>query len=298
MALYLHNSNAMNMALTAFNKNQSQLENVYTRLSSGLRINSAKDDPAGLQISDRMTSEINGYIQGSRNTQDGISVAQTAEGALDETKNMLQRIRTLAVQAANGTNTDTDRASINAEVAQLSLEITRIACKTTYAGARILAGIGKGSLLSADGMISIQVSGHANEVIKISGLSAGFTLSALSLRAHAGSSVFLKGKEGMVFDVSTASGAQNVLSTIDKVINVVSSTQGTLGGVQQRFESVIRLNSTMRNNMTDARSRILDTDYAECASSLANLTVLSQLLPSLYQQINNQRSLVLQLLQN
>ena len=147
-------------------------------------------------------------------------------------------------------------------------------------------------------MISIQVSGHANDVIKISGLSAGFTLSALSLRAHAGSSVFLKGKEGMVFDVSTASGAQNVLSTIDKVINVVSSTQGTLGGVQQRFESVIRLNSTMRNNMTDARSRILDTDYAECASSLANLTVLSQLLPSLYKQINNQRSLVLQLLQN
>ena len=102
MALYLHNSNAMNMALTAFNKNRGQLENVYTRLSSGLRINSAKDDPAGLQISDRMTSEINGYIQGSRNTQDGISVAQTAEGALDETKNMLQRIRTLAVQAANG----------------------------------------------------------------------------------------------------------------------------------------------------------------------------------------------------
>lgn len=298
MALYLSNSNAMNMALCAFNKNQSQLENVYTRLSSGLRINSAKDDPAGLQIANRMTSEINGYIQGSRNTQDGISVAQTAEGALDETKNMLQRIRTLAVQASNGTNTDTDRASINAEVAQLSMEITRIACKTTYAGAKLLSGVGKGSLLAADGMITIQVSGHANDVIKISGLSTGFTLSALSIRAYADAMAFTKGNEGMVFDVSTASKAQAVLGTIDKVINVVSMTQGTLGGVQQRFESVIRLNSTMRNNLTDARSRIQDTDYAECASELANLTVLSKLLPSIYKQIANQRSIVLQLLQN
>lgn len=298
MALYLRNSNAMNMALTAFNKNQTKLANVYTKLSSGLRINSAKDDPAGLQISDRMTAEINGYIQGSRNTQDGIAVAQTAEGALDETKNMLQRIRTLAVQAANGTNTDTDRASINAEVAQLSMEITRIACKTTYAGSKLLAGVGKGSLLAADGMIAIEVSGHANDVIKISGLSTGFTLSALSLRAHADTKAFTKGNEGTVFDVSSASKAQAVLGTIDKVINVVSMTQGTLGGVQERFESVIRLNDTMRNNMTDARSRIQDTDYAECASELANLSILSKLLSSIYKQIANQGSIVLQLLQS
>ncbi len=298
MALYLHNSNAMNMALAAFNKNQNKLANVYTKLSSGLRINSAKDDPAGLQISDRMTAEINGYIQGSRNTQDGIAVAQTAEGALDETKNMLQRIRTLAVQAANGTNTDADRASINAEVSQLSKEITRIACKTTYAGAKLLAGVGEGSLLADDGMISIQVSGHAHDIIKINGLSTGFTLSALSLKTNADAKAFAKDNEGMVFDVSSASKAQYVLGTIDQIINTVSFTQGTLGGVQERFESVIRLNDTMRNNMADARSRILDTDYAECASELANLSTLSQLLPMIYKQINNQRSMVLQLLQN
>lgn len=139
MALYLTNIAAMhNMrSLSSIN---AGLDTVYKRLSSGKRINSAKDDPAGLQIADRLTSQINGYKQGCRNLSDGLALAQTMEGALDETTDMLQKIRTLAVQAANGTYDDASRAAINSQVQQLCQEITRIGKKTTFGGTVILDG--------------------------------------------------------------------------------------------------------------------------------------------------------------
>ena len=141
MALYVNtNVTSLNSQRRLTNATNS-LDTVYERLSSGLRINSAKDDAAGLQISDRMTAQINGLNQGNRNANDGIALAQTAEGAMEEITTMLQRIRTLANQAATGTNTDADRASIQDEVTQLSAEITRIACRTTYNGQTILAGV-------------------------------------------------------------------------------------------------------------------------------------------------------------
>lgn len=300
MALYITNTQAMT-ALSAFNKNQANLSTVYERLSSGLRINSAKDDPAGLQIADRLTSEINGYIQGSRNTNDGLAVAQTADGALDEIKNMLQRIRTLAVQSGNGTNTSSDRASLNAEAMQLCAEITRIACRTTFAGKGLLCGLNPahtgGSLLNANGHISIQVSGHQNDIINITGLSSGFSLSALAQATGADGAFMKKGPEAGYFDISSEDSAQEVLGHIDKVIAKVSLTQGELGGVEERFESVLRLNSTMRVNMADARSRIEDTDYAEEAQNLASASALSQLMPIMMKQINSQKNLILSLLQ-
>jgi flagellin len=300
MALYITNIQSMR-AQAAFTKNQSQLSTIYERLSSGLRINSAKDDPAGLQISDRMTSEINGYIQGSRNVNDGMALAQTAEGALDEIKNMLQRIRTLAVQSANGTNTSSDRASLNAEAMQLCAEITRIACRTTYAGRGILCGLNKahtgGTMLNKNGHIAIQVSGQAGDIINITGLSAGFTLSALAAATGATGDFIGKGPESSYFDISTEENSQGVLGKIDAVINKVSMTQGELGGVQERFESVLRLNSTMRANAEDARSRIRDTDYAEEASNLAQAMVRQQVMASMMSQINSQKSLILSLLQ-
>lgn len=153
----------------------NNLSTIYQRLSSGLRINSAKDDSAGLQISDRLTSQINGLNQGKRNANDGIAMAQTVEGALDEVTNMLQRIRTLSVQAANGTNTTDDRAAIQEEVNQLSAEITRIACKTTFAGQQVLAGGKNKGLLNDKGHIDFQVGVNHNDTISI-GLSAGFQL--------------------------------------------------------------------------------------------------------------------------
>ena len=300
MALYISNIQSLT-AQAAFSRNQASLATVYERLSSGLRINSARDDPAGLQISDRLTTEINGYVQGSRNVNDGLALAQTADGALDEIKNMLQRIRTLAVQSANGTNTSADRASLNAEARQLSAEITRSACRTTYAGKGLLCGLNPahtgGTLLNRNGMISIQVSGQAGDIINISGLSAGFTLSALAEKAGAQGSFISKGPESSYFDISTEDNAQGVLGHIDAVIGKVSMAQGELGGVQERFESVLRLNSTMRTNLEDARSRIRDTDYAEEASNLAQQSILQQLMPSILKQINSQKSLILSLLQ-
>ena len=140
MALYVNtNVSSLNAQRKLTNATNS-LNVSYQRLSSGLRINSAKDDAAGLQISDRLTSQINGLNQGNRNANDGIALAQTIEGALDETTNMLQRIRTLAVQASTGTNTTKDRQALQEEVTALCDEITRIAEKTTFAGQSILNG--------------------------------------------------------------------------------------------------------------------------------------------------------------
>lgn len=158
------------------------LNTSYQRLASGLRINSAKDDAAGLQISDRLTAQINGLNQGSRNANDAIALAQTMEGALDETTNMLQRIRTLAIQAAKGTNTTEDRIAIQQEVTQLSAEITRIACKSTCAGKQILAGAGKG-LLDGQGRVVFQVGSNVNDTLSVS-LSSGFTVSGIASIAN------------------------------------------------------------------------------------------------------------------
>ena len=140
MALYVNTNVSSINAQRKLTNATNSLNTNYQRLASGLRINSAKDDAAGLQISDRLTAQINGLNQGNRNTNDGIALAQTIEGALDETTNMLQRIRTLAVQSSNGTNTESDRKALQEEVSQLSEEITRIAKQTTFAGGLVLNG--------------------------------------------------------------------------------------------------------------------------------------------------------------
>ena len=147
MALYVNTNVSSINAQRKLANSTLALNTSYQRLSSGLRINSSKDDAAGLQIADRLTAQINGLNQGNRNANDGIALAQTIEGALDETTNMLQRIRTLAVQAANGTNTEKDRKALQEEVNALSDEITRIAQKTTFAGALVLDGGGSKSLM-------------------------------------------------------------------------------------------------------------------------------------------------------
>ena len=151
MALYVNTNVSSINAQRKLANSTLALNTSYQRLSSGLRINSSKDDAAGLQISDRLTSQINGLNQGNRNANDGIALAQTIEGALDETTNMLQRIRTLAVQAANGTNTAKDRKALQEEVTSLSHEITRIAKKTTFAGALVLDGGGDNTLMRKKG---------------------------------------------------------------------------------------------------------------------------------------------------
>lgn len=297
MSIYV-NTNVTSLNTTnKLSKATNSLDTTYKRLSSGYRINSAKDDAAGLQISDRLTSQINGLKQGNRNANDGIALAQTAEGALDEVHTMLQRIRTLSVQAANGTNTTADRNSIQGEVSQLCSEINRIACKTTFGKQEILSGKGVG-LVGADGNISFQVGANANDTTSVS-LSSGFSVEQMS-KAHGGTD---KGTliadadgRGKTFDVSTASKAQNVLADIDSFIGYVDKKRGEFGAVQNRLESTISNQSNIAENESDARSRIRDTDYAEEAANLSQQNIIQQAATSMLTQANSRPQIALSLL--
>ena len=300
MALYV-NTNVTSLNSTSkLNKATHSLDTTYKRLSSGFRINSAKDDAAGLQISNRLTSQINGLNQGNRNANDGIALAQTAEGALDEVHTMLQRIRTLSVQSANGTNTTADRKAIQAEVEQLSSEITRIACKTTFGGYKILAGAKgttacSGNFVGSTGKVSFQVGANANDTISIS-LSIAFTVSGMGSADSVGSACLVKKDGSVSFDLSTASKAQLTLENIDKYIAHVDKTRGQLGAVQNRLESTISNQSNIAENESDARSRIRDTDYAEEAANLSQQTIIQQAATSMLTQANSRPQIALSLL--
>ena len=295
MSIYV-NINVISLNTTnKLSKATHSLDTTYKRLSSGYRINSAKDDAAGLQISDRLTSQINGLKQGNRNANDGIALAQTAEGALDEVHTMLQRIRTLSVQAANGTNTTADRTSIQGEVSQLCSEINRIACKTTFGKQEILSGAGKG-LVGADGKIAFQVGANANDTTSVS-LSSGFTIE--QMKTAAGSNITTVAdadNRGKTFDVSTASKAQAVLADIDSFIGFVDKKRGEFGAVQNRLESTISNQSNIAENESDARSRIRDTDYAEEAANLSQQNIIQQAATSMLTQANSRPQIALSLL--
>ena len=299
MSIYV-NTNVTSLNTTnKLSKATHSLDTTYKRLSSGYRINSAKDDAAGLQISDRLTSQINGLKQGNRNANDGIALAQTAEGALDEVHTMLQRIRTLSVQAANGTNTTADRNSIQGEVSQLCSEINRIACKTTFGGSEILSGkTDKAGSLLVGGKVAFQVGANANDTTSVS-LSSGFTIAQMS-GAHGGTD---SGKliddadaRGKTFDVSTASKAQAVLADIDSYIGYVDKKRGEFGAVQNRLESTISNQSNIAENESDARSRIRDTDYAEEAANLSQQNIIQQAATSMLTQANSRPQIALSLL--
>ena len=295
MSIYV-NTNVTSLNTTnKLSKATHSLDTTYMRLSSGYRINSAKDDAAGLQISNRLTSQINGLKQGNRNANDGIALAQTAEGALDEVHTMLQRIRTLSVQSANGTNTTADRASIQGEVSQLCSEINRIACKTTFGKQEILSGKGKG-LVGADGKIAFQVGANANDTTSVD-LSSGFTIDQLNTAAKANATLVQDAdKRGKTFDVSTASSAQDVLAKIDSFIGYVDEKRGEFGAVQNRLESTISNQSNIAENESDARSRIRDTDYAEEAANLSQQNIIQQAATSMLTQANSRPQIALSLL--
>ena len=299
MSIYV-NTNVSSLNTTnKLSKATHSLDTTYKRLSSGYRINSAKDDAAGLQISDRLTSQINGLKQGNRNANDGIALAQTAEGALDEVHTMLQRIRTLSVQSANGTNTTADRASIQGEVSQLCSEINRIACKTTFGGSEILSGKdtkGQTLLDSKTGKVSFQVGSNHDDTTSVD-LSSGFSVEQLNAAAKANATLVADAdNRGKTFDVSTASSAQNVLAKIDSFIGYVDKKRGEFGAVQNRLESTISNQSNIAENESDARSRIRDTDYAEEAANLSQQNIIQQAATSMLTQANSRPQIALSLL--
>ena len=314
MSLYVQTNVSSLNSQRRLNTATKKLDSTYQHLASGLRINSAKDDAAGLQISNRLTCQIDGLKQGNRNANDGIALCQTMEGALDETTSMLQRIRTLALQAANGTNTTIDRQAIQEEVIQLSQEITRIACKTTYAGKQCIAGVtgkDKGGVLNSNGDIEFQVGAYANDTLKLS-MKNGFTLSGICMdvkKDGAAAPITVTGTNadnndnGMykldgfyTFSVHSASSAQKTIATIDSMINVVDSHRAALGALQNRMESTIRNQENVAENVSDARSRIRDADYSEEASNLTAQNIVQQAATTILTQANQRPQIATSLL--
>lgn len=311
MSLYVQTNVSSLNSQRRLNSATKSLDTTYQRLSSGLRINSAKDDAAGLQISNRLTNQINGLQQGNRNANDGIALCQTMEGALDETTSMLQRIRTLAIQAANGTNTTVDREAIQQEVAQLSAEITRIACKTTFAGRQCLAGVAgsdHGGVLDSKGKVTFQVGAYAFDTLGVS-MSNGFTLSGIYAEKHGTNKItsaetldeqqaglYLNANKAYEFNCYTQCNAQYTIQAIDEIINVVDSKRAELGAIQNRMESTIRNQENVAENVSDARSRIRDADYAEEASNLSAQNIVQQAATSILTQANQRPSIAMSLL--
>ncbi|WP_042880779.1 flagellin N-terminal helical domain-containing protein, partial [Aeromonas sp. ZOR0002] len=266
------------------------LDTSYTRLASGLRINSAKDDAAGLQISNRLTSQINGLDQGNRNANDGISLAQTAEGAMDEVTGMLQRMRTLAQQSANGSNSDKDREALQKEVDQLGSEINRISKDTTFAGTKLLDGSYGGTF---------QVGADANQTIGFSlSQAGGFSISGIAAAATDATvaSVFVSGSTAGGISISSQSKAQAVLAAADAMLGVVDGKRAELGAVQNRLDSTIRNQSNISENVSAARSRIRDADFATETANMTKQNILQQAASSILAQANQRPQSALSLL--
>ena len=323
MALYVKTNVSSMNAQRMLSNSTTALDNSYKRLASGLRINSAKDDAAGLQISNRLTSQLNGLEQGNRNAQDAISFAQTAEGAMDEMTTMYQRIRTLAIQSANGTNSQDDRDALQREVTQLCAEIDRITKDTTFAGEKILTGTkstdndlgnaaAKDNYSRASAQIEFQVGGSADQTISIllgNGTDElGYSVADVAKSIGATKDVaitqatsYLKTDDtgvstGLVFNISSAQASQNVLGVIDQFITRVDTKRAELGAVQNRLESTIRNQSNVAENVSDARSRIRDTDFAVETANMAQTSIIQQASMSILAQANQRSQLALGLL--
>ena len=256
---------------------EATLQTAMERLSTGKRINSAKDDAAGLAIASTMTSSIRGMTQAIRNANDGISFAQTAEGALGEVSNMLQRIRELAVQSASGTYSDTDRTNLDTEVSQLKSQITSILATTEFNGTRIFNSAASGTSYSAQaGSVSIQIGANNGDAIDL-------TFTSLSDLA-AGTAV------------DTAANAKTALDNVDTTLKAVSTTRASLGAGQSRLSSVVNNLTQNVTNLSDARSRIEDTDFSAETTNLAKAQILTQAATAMLAQANQSQQNVLSLL--
>jgi len=248
--------------------NQS-LSVAMERLSTGKRINSAKDDAAGLAIASSMTSSIRGMSQAIRNANDGISLAQTAEGALGEVTNMLQRIRELAVQSASGTYSDDDRANLQAEVAELTAQITDITTNTKFNGVTVFG--------TSDVTIAIQTGSASADQTTL-------TVTGFDLSSATGS------------DISSAGGATTALDNVDAGLKAVATTRASLGAGQSRLESTVNNLTSNIANLSDARSRIEDADFSAETTNLAKAQILSQASTAMLAQANQSAQGVLSLL--
>ena len=305
MAMYINTNVSSLNAQRNLNNTSKSLDVSYTRLASGLRINSAKDDAAGLQITNRLTSQINGLDQGNRNANDGISLAQTAEGALDETTSMLQRMRTLAQQSSNGTNSSSDRVALQAEYTQLANEINRIAKDTTFGGQNLLNGATTNNFQFQVGAnsgqaIAVNLSSNSFGVDGLAKMTTGVTkvtgwdATTSTYSTTTNSSAKLTWND--IKSISSMVNAQTVLKNIDNLISSVDSTRATLGAVQNRLDSTVRNQANISENVSAARSRIRDADFATETANMTKQNILQQAASSVLSQANQRPQAALSLL--
>lgn len=258
----------------ASNSAERMLGVAMERLSTGKRINGAKDDAAGLAISTKMTADIRGMNQGIRNANDGIALAQTAEGALDEVSNMLQRVRELAVQSKTGTYGTDDRTYMDAEVDQLQLQIDDILTNTKFNGVTLFS-----KTTGTDVTVAIATGGLATDSVTLTSKGVdGTKLTATAL------------------DVTDATKAATTITNVDAVLKDVNATRASLGAGQNRLESAIANLTTNSTNLSDARSRITDADYSAETTALAKAQILSQASTAMLSQANQSKQNVLSLL--
>ena len=354
MALYVNTNTSSLRAQNALAKATSKLTGSYEKLSTGKRINSAKDDAAGLQIASRMTSQINGLTQGNRNANDGISMCQVAEGATEEITNMLQRMRTLALQSANGTNADSERTAIQEETDQLSLEIQRIGEQTSFGGTlHLLDGSmggeikgDDGKVTGHDGLVSFQVGSHSDQTVtaKFSDLTFGGLVNYVNNKKEVASgdtitfkesangdgqavlraissadkdglngtkmdaAVDVIGSDGkkltkeadkaakLSISMTSQANAQAAVKVLDAMISHVDSERAQWGAVQNRLTSTINNQSNTITNVSDARSRIQDVDFASETASMTQQNVIQQAATSVLSQANSSTQIALSLL--
>lgn len=267
MALTINTNVASLTAQRNLSSTNGALETSLQRLSSGLRVNSAKDDAAGMFSIERMTADIRGLNQAVRNAQDGISLAQTGEGSMSQIQSALQRIREIAVQSSNATVED--RTGLQAEVNQLTQELSRIIDTTEFNGKKLLDGTG-GSLV-----FQIGQDGNADQQITVSGL---------DLTSMSGYNTTLTATG--VVDVSSATAASAAIATMDTSINTVSTNRATFGAVQNRFEAVVVNLTNYSENLTGARGRIQDADFAMETANLTRAQILQQAGTAMLAQAN------------
>ena len=266
---------------------QSQLSTAMQRLSSGLRVNSAKDDAAGLAIAERMNTQVRGMNVAMRNANDGISMAQVGEGALGKISDLLQRMRELSVQSANGTNTPADRVSLNQEFVQLAQEATRTLGGTQFNGQNILASTNN-SLF--------QIGANNNTSIDQLTVTAFNWAANTSITNSLGSAV-IAGTEVPTQQITSITTAQSAIATIDTAIDAVNSQRATFGAVQNRFENVVATLMVSTETQSAARSRIMDADYAAETANLSRAQILQQAGNAMVAQANQLPQQVLALLQ-
>ena len=281
-------------ALRAMNASAAASKSLSTsmeRLSTGKRINSAKDDAAGLAIASKMTAQIRGMTQGIRNANDGISLAQTAEGALGEVANMLQRMRELAVQAENGTNSPADKQNVYKEQNELADQIRTVINNTEFNGVSLFKGSGTAGTAKS---VSIQAGANTADALtlKISDLSDNAATNALSKIVDLAAT-----PSGMAGDSSATTPVVPALADFTAAIEQISTERANLGAAQSRLESTVNNLTNNVTNLTDARSRVEDADFSAETTALAKQQILSQASTAMLAQANQSQQNVLKLIQ-